>query len=64
MALNDDSRQYTTINVRSTFIRIGPIEMAVREDGGLLICASNSQRLDLDQVGAEILAGMFKMVTR
>ena len=52
------------IMVRGLFLRMGDLEMTVREDGSMLIIHGIGQRLELSQIYADVLAGMMKMVTR
>lgn len=52
------------INVRGLFLRLGQLELNVREDGSMLILHRDGQRLELDRAYADILAGMMKMVSR
>lgn len=52
------------IMVRGLFLRMGDLEMTVREDGSMLIIHGSGQRLELSQTYAGVLAGMMKMVTR
>lgn len=52
------------INVRGMFMRLGSLEMNIREDGSVLIIHADGQRLELSRAYADILAGMMRMVTR
>jgi hypothetical protein len=51
------------IIARGMFLRLGPIEISVREDGGLLIM-NGPQRLELDRGQAEILGFMMRVILR
>lgn len=56
----------SAIFVRSMLIRLGNVEVSVREDGSLLITVSGVQngRLELGRAESEVLAGIIRMISR